>query len=400
MLKSALCAIAFFAIPLAYAADTGKRSITDKDLYSFRWIADAQISPDGSRVVYTLVNVAPKHDDYETALWMIPVSGGSPRQLTAGPHDSAARWSPDGKSVAFVRVAEREGKSSGPQIYLLSMDGGDARQLTDVPKGAGVPYWAPDGRTIAFSSATLAKDFEKPAGVEPESDVRVITRAEYRRNGGGYPDTARPSHIWTIATSGRMPARANQITSGDFDEDEITWSPDSSKIYFISDRTKESYYAPPQNALYSVAMAGGSIVKITGIDGAISALAIGPDGRRVAFTGEINAGDGVVVRSYSQPDLFVANLEPGSVAKNLTAAYDFDVAGSVGGDQAPPRGASQSRPWWTADGTSIVVMCGEQGRTNLKRISADSGKVELVDRRRLRSLLVYRERQIVRKQRC
>ena len=368
-----------------FAADA-KRPITETDLYAFQWAGSPQISPDGSKVVYTLVKVTAKHDNYETALWMTPATGGPARQLTSGPHDSAARWSPDGKLLAFLRATEKDGKPEPPQIYLLSMEGGEARALTEIPKGAGAPVWSPDGRSLAFSSTTLAKDFEKKKDdAGPESDVRVITRAEYRENGEGYIDPDRPDHIWVVDASRDLasPQKARQVTTGEFDESDITWSHDGSKLYFTSDRVKESYYAPPQNAIYEVNVAGGEIRKVAAIDGPIGGLALSPDGRRLAFVGELNRGElkpgeGVIQRSYSQPDLFVTAAEPGSTPKNLTANYDFDIAGDVGGDQAPPRGGGESKPFWSADGRDIFVRAAEEGRANLKRIDSETGKVEAV----------------------
>ncbi len=141
------------------AAD--KRPIAETDIYSFQWVAGPRISPDGSRIVYTHVTVNQKHEGYETALWMVPYSGGEARQLTAGPHDSSPQWSPDGKLLAFVRASEKDGKPQPAQIFLLAMDGGEARPLTDLPKGAGGPVWSPDGRSIAFSSINIPKDFDK-----------------------------------------------------------------------------------------------------------------------------------------------------------------------------------------------------------------------------------------------
>jgi len=124
-------AVAFSFALSAPAAD--RRPIAETDLYSFQWIANPRISPDGSRIVYTHVNVNQKHDGYETALWIIPSSGGPARQLTSGPHDSSPQWSPDGKLLAFVRAAEKDGKTQPTQIYLLAMEGGEARPLTDLP---------------------------------------------------------------------------------------------------------------------------------------------------------------------------------------------------------------------------------------------------------------------------
>ena len=151
-LCSLLCASAF-----ALSLFAGTRNITDTDLYRFKWIADPQISPDGSQIAYVLVTVADKHDNYNTALWIVPSSGGTPRQLTAGNRDSAPRWSPDGGTLAFLRGGEKEGKPAPAQIYLLSMRGGEPRPLTDLPKGAGNPVWSPDGKTIAFTSRDSAE---------------------------------------------------------------------------------------------------------------------------------------------------------------------------------------------------------------------------------------------------
>src|ERR1041385_2540214 len=116
---------ALFPAARAFAANS-KRPISETDIYAFQWIANAQISPDGSRVVYTHVKVTPKHDNYDTDLWIVPAAGGPARQLTGGPHDSDAHWSPDGRTIAFTRATEKDGKPT-PQIWLLPMDGGEAR---------------------------------------------------------------------------------------------------------------------------------------------------------------------------------------------------------------------------------------------------------------------------------
>jgi dipeptidyl aminopeptidase/acylaminoacyl peptidase len=374
----AALAIAF----LATAAGAG-RPIAETDLYGFRWIASPQISPDGAKIVYTLVTVNSKHDNYETSLWIVPAAGGAARQLTSGTHDSGARWSPDGRMLAFLRVPEqkdKDGKPQPPQIYLLSMDGGEARPLTDIPKGASGLAWSPDGRAIAFLSSTRPKDFDKKKDTkdEEESDVRVIVKAGYRMNGEGYIDPERPSHIWTapvpVVVGGTE--KATQVTKGGFNESDILWSHNGDKIYFTSTRVREPYYEPPHDEIYAVPTAGGEIAKVTGIDGSIHAMSLSPDGRHIAFVGSLNGGNGVLQRSYSQPDLFIASAEPGATPRNLTAAYDFDIGGGVGGDQAPPRGGGSARPYWSADGRSIFVDSAEEGRANLKRIDAETGKVE------------------------
>src|SRR5881628_454147 len=149
-----------------------QRAISDSDLFAFRWVASPQISPDGREAAYVLVTVNAKHDGYETSLWLVATDGASPpRRLTAGPKDAAPRWSPDGSTIAFLRP--QDGR---PQLYLLPLGGGEAQQLTDLPKGASAAAWAPDGKTIAFTSTTTAEELaKKDKTEEPKGDVRIIT---------------------------------------------------------------------------------------------------------------------------------------------------------------------------------------------------------------------------------
>src|SRR5262249_6209108 len=103
-----------------------KRNITNRDLFSFTWIADPQVAPDGSRVAFVKVTVNEKRDGYNTAIWIVSTATGETKQLTSGVRDSSPRWSPDGKYLVFVRVPEKDGRPDQPQLFMLSMDGGEA----------------------------------------------------------------------------------------------------------------------------------------------------------------------------------------------------------------------------------------------------------------------------------
>jgi dipeptidyl aminopeptidase/acylaminoacyl peptidase len=367
-----------------------RRPITETDLFKFMWAADPQISPSGSQVVFVRVNVNEDKDRYETQIFVVPSDGSAaPRPLTSGRNDRSPRWSPSGREIAFVRTPEPvDGKSKPAQIYLISMDGGEARALTDAPKGASSPVWSPDGRTIAFastpdtSSAQSKADSAKKAVDSTQkkhvSDVRVITRAQYRWNGGGYTDVTAHNHIWTVpasfTASGGLQT-AKQITFGEFDEGEPIWSPDGSRLYFTSNRRLEPYYETGGSELYSVPVSGGAIVKVASIDGDVGTIALSPDGKRIAFTGTANAKP---VRFFDQPDLFITDATPGSTPRNLTTGYDFDVESGIGSDQHPPRAGNGGGIIWSPDGRSVLVVTTENGRANLKRFSTSDGKVDSV----------------------
>ncbi len=402
-------ALAVMAQSSNAAPTSTKRAITEKDLFNFVWIANPQVSPDGSRVVFTRVVTDEKHTGYETSIWMGSTAGSQdPVRLTNGKHDAGARWSPDGKRIAFVRAGEKDdsGKPRPAQIAILSLAGGEAHAVTDLPKGAGGPVWSPDSKRIAFSSSTTQEDIEKEqhkkdsgkaeaafgnAGVKPasgppaptasksgtdddrESDIHIITRAVYRDNDEGYLDFKRHDHIWVVDVSNPSDeiAKPIQLTTGDYDEGEIIWTSDGSRIYFLTTRVDEPYYETPTTDIYSVSSHGGTPEKLAAIPMGIGNLALSPDGRRFAFHGAVTHP----VRSYTQPDLWVIDVAPNAQPRNLTANYDFDMGDAVFGDNAAPRGGNGATLHWSPDGNSLYDIVAKKGRTPIVRVDAQTGAV-------------------------
>ena len=373
------------------SADSQKRAITEKDLFDFVWIANPQLSPDGGRVALTRVTVDEKKTGYETSIWIVASNGKEgPIRMTNGKHDAQPRWSPDGKHLVFVRGGEKDetGKPRPAQLALLSLAGGEACIITDLPKGAANPVWSPDGKHIAFLSTTTQEDIEKRKSEksatkpgdskapenERESDVHVISRAIYRDNDEGYLDPKRHSHIWVLeipTASDEMP-KPMQLTSGNFDEGQLVWAPnDGSRIYFLTRHIEEPYYELPSTDIYSAPSAGGSAEKLTTVPMGIRDMVLSPDGRKMAFHGSITQP----VRSYSQPDLWVMDVAHDAQPKNLTANYDFDMGSSVFGDNAAPRGGHGRSLYWSSDGRSLFDTIEKQGRTPIVRVDAQTGAI-------------------------
>jgi dipeptidyl aminopeptidase/acylaminoacyl peptidase len=397
-----------FAVPIAVAAFTAsafaqKRNITEKDLFNFVWTGDAQVSPDGARVAFVRVTVNEKKEGYNTSIWIVPTAGNeAPHRLTTGERDSSPRWSPDGKFLLFTRTTEKDGKPESPQLFMLSMAGGDAFGFTNLPKGAGDPIWSPDGKLILFTSSSNPDDLDKqekkkrkeeeakraaaagpsaspakesdkkPADdaakkaetdTERESDIHVITRAVYRSNNEGYRDFKRPQHFWIVQAPHNPDEKVQpkQLTSGRFDEDSAVWSKDSSQIYFTTLRNDEPYYDLQKTELYSISANGGEPVRLTAVDMNLGDLALSPDGKQVAFTASVEQP----VNSYTQPDLWVLDLVKDAKPRNLTEKFDFDVGSSVFGDNGSPRAGGGNLPIWTADGKGIIENFEKEGQTNL-----------------------------------
>ena len=344
-MRSILSTVLITLVLVVSPASAQKRNITEKDLFGFNWIADPQISPDGSRVAFVRVTVNDKQDGYNTSIWVVSTAQGEPHQLSSGIHDSAPRWSPDGKYLVFVRATEKDGRPEPPQLFMLPMAGGDSFQFTTLAHGATQPQWSPDGKLIAFVNDANLEDLEKarekastpanPAEAKKpdnkrESDVRVITRAVYRSNGPGYLDYSHPDHIWLITAPRNADEKVTprQLTSGKFGEENVIWARDSSQIYFTADQTGEPYYDLPSTTVYSVAVAGGEPTKLTTFDMDAAGFTVSPNGKQFAFLAAI----GSPVLSYRQTDLWVMDIAPNAKPHNLTESFDYDIPGGLTGD--------------------------------------------------------------------
>jgi dipeptidyl aminopeptidase/acylaminoacyl peptidase len=396
--------VAIICLLVSSALFAQKRSITAKDIFSFTWIGDTQLSPDGSRAVYVQTTVNAKREGYDTALYLLDTSQPMtpPRRLTNGPHDTQPRWSADGTQIAFTRALEKDGKPQPPQLYLLSLAGGEPVQVSAMEKGVGSPQWAPNGSSIGVLSDTPIvpepktdkKDGTDKAKAEAhKSDVRIITKAVYRNNGTGYLDTKDASQLYLFSTEkvGAKPATPWQVTAGRFAVGEFVWSTSSDKIYYTSEHVDEPYYDLPHNEIYVVETSANDAAKdekappplstlVAKLTFDASGMVMSPDGKRLAFHGEEQPL--AKPRSHQQADLFVMDIdrtEPMRAAprvRNLTANYDYEMGGGVGGDNTAPRGGGRGGLVWTADGRSLIDGVGKQGSALLVSVDATTGAVK------------------------
>ncbi|TMB59652.1 MAG: hypothetical protein E6J49_14520, partial [Chloroflexi bacterium] len=200
-----------------------------EDLYAFRFLTDAQISPDGTRIAYAMREIDLEKNTYRSAIWIVPFDGGAPGQrLTYGTgQDAQPRWSPDGRMVAFAsdRNAQEDEKTKKKpkNLFVLSLDGGEARQLTTFSDDCGDPMWSPDGTRIAF----VVKD-PKPKDAADDGGIRVYDRLRYKTDEGFLLD-GRRKHVWIADISG---GGTRRLTDGDWDDLQPSWSPDARSIAF------------------------------------------------------------------------------------------------------------------------------------------------------------------------
>ena len=146
-MRCGLPALALLLVgPLAHA---DKAPFTIADHYRVVGVSDPQVGPDGARIVYVATHTDLSSAKKWSELRVVGADGTGDRALTEGRHaDASPRWSPDGRTIAFI--SDRAGEAA--QLFLLPLDGGDPRQLTTFPMGVGDPAWSPDGRFIAVTS--------------------------------------------------------------------------------------------------------------------------------------------------------------------------------------------------------------------------------------------------------
>jgi dipeptidyl aminopeptidase/acylaminoacyl peptidase len=350
---SRIFAVACFVLLCASAADfaeaQAKRGVTAEDYLAFQFAGDPHLSPDGKLVAYVVTTIDQKKNRRESEVWLVDADGsGAPRRVSAeGFSSNTPRWSPDGKTLAILsaRSAGAESPSSSstpaetpkPQIFLLSMSGGEGVALTKLKNAVQNYQWSPDGSRIVLVTATGPSDAVAPA--DRKSDVRHYTHIQYKFNDTGWFDDKR-RHLWVVTVSS---GEAKQITDGqDWNDTDPQWSPDGTRIAFVSDRTGKAYDDSHNTDVWVIPAAGGALTKISDHAFEDESPRWSPDGQQILFTGQTSR--------HQYPKLYVANSSGGTASQ--LAAKDLDTI--------PTELA------WPAPG-SFFFAAGEKGETRLFR---------------------------------
>ena len=340
--------------------------MTAEDIYAFRFLSDAQLSPDGERVAFSVRTVTPERDGYRSAIWLVPFDGSvEATRLTGGPgQDTLPRWSPDARTLAFVsdRAApeKADGKKRKPKnIFVLSLDGGEARQITTFDDDCGDIAWSPDGRRIVFT----VKD-AKAEGADDDAAPRVYERMRYKTD-EGYLSDQRRRHIWIVDVAGSEPWR---LTDGDWDDQHPAWSPDGREIAFVSNRSADR----ERNTVADIHVASvtdGKVRRVTDEVGQYGNPSWSPDGGTIACYG-IDKALGSASRNVH---LWLWPAVGGGKGTDPLAKWDRTVGSVVMSDM---RAQVQTLPpKWSADQKRVIFVGSDQGTANVYSVPTGGGEV-------------------------
>ncbi|HEX8722211.1 MAG TPA: S9 family peptidase [Pyrinomonadaceae bacterium] len=393
----------------ARQAAQSRRGVTAEDYYSFEFLSDPRLSPDGRWVAYVVTTVDQRQNRRLSQIWLAATDGSRPpRQFTTSPQSSSSpRWSPDGRSLAFLssrpapdsgaaqpgsptpspspstaatppsgtqpQAAETPAPAATPgqtgtattpgvpsalqtaaaadpapraQVWVLSLDGGEARRVTNLKNGAGNFDWSPDGTRLVLTTRTGPSDAKAPS-----SDVRHYRHTSYKFNDTGWFDDKR-SHVWVVEVGS---GAARQITSGeDWNDSDPQWSPDGTRIAFVSDRTGHAFDESRNTDVWVVSASGGALTKISDHEEEDSSPRWSPDGKWIAFTGRI--------RERDHPKIFLAPSAGGAPSRNVAPQLDLIPGGLA----------------WAEAGRALYFETGVKGETHLFRVEVKDGGIRQV----------------------
>jgi dipeptidyl aminopeptidase/acylaminoacyl peptidase len=366
---SCLFGLALVLLPGRLAAGQAMARVPSIDqALEMQTASGAALSPDGQRVVYEVSRTNWKDNAFERDLW-IADRAGSAHLLTAQVKSSSgAKWSPDGRWVAFVsdrpgQIAET--KADTRQIYVIDPTGGEARQVTKLDDGVDGFEWAPDSKTIAFTTKDPLSKAQKDR-MERYGEYTVIDGDE------------RMTHLWTVDVTAapvvapakeakeKSPAsaasappfgvpEAHRLTEGDgFSVQGFSWSKDGTKVAFAASKDGELKNGGT-TTVYVVTVADKKVTKLVTAPGPNSDPHFSPDGSEVAFV----TADGAQYFFYANQKIAVVPVAGGK-PRVVSGSFDED-AGLLD---------------WSEKGIYFAAL--KKTARHLYRLNATTGAVEQV----------------------
>ncbi|MCD8511126.1 MAG: S9 family peptidase [Bacillus sp. (in: Bacteria)] len=342
---------------------TTKRAVTMKDLQNINVLNDPQLSPDGATFAYVRQYIN-EDEEYTSHLFVQSTVETTPNQWTFGKgRVSSPRFSPDGKWLVYVTAKTEKEK---PQLYLLSLEGGEAKPLTQLENGVSQPIWSPDSKKILFSTSYKEKEIpsemkendEKKEKKKPEP--LVVERLKYKSDAAGFLDGKRAQlAVYDLGTE-----QVTFLTNDDFDHSPSSWSPDSTKIVYSANKEGDDAIV---SDLYLMELDTKISEKLTNSQGIFMSGNFSPDGTKIACFGNEREFAGASLIKLWLVDVHSKELT------SVTKDWDVYLTDAAIGDIRS--GHPNPGPVWSANGEKLYVTGSTEGNTNFYAIHL-SGKVE------------------------
>ena len=350
-------------------AQTARRPLNLDDLARLKDVRDPECAPDGRSVAFVVSAIDVKEDKPgQSHIWSVDVDGRNERQITSSQEsESSPRFSPDGKYLSFT--SSRPGKAKGNQVWLLDRSGGEAFQLTEV-KGRLQGYeWSPDSRRLALVVGDPDPDADTPpangsgpgaseAGNRPKVPKPiVIDRYRFKQDVQGYLLSGRHTYIYLFDISSK---KLERLTAGKTDESSPSWSPDGTRIAFMSNHAPDADREPSSQLFVVDAKPGSTEKAITPSTsrGGRGKPEWSPDGRTIAFL----EGDEKKYGAYGMEHLTIVPSDGGAPPVRVKATEALD------------RGVSN--PHFSADGKSITTLVTDDRSVYPIRVTLATGRAD------------------------
>ncbi len=317
-----------------------EKAITPEMVADLKSVRQVALSPDAKHVAYILSTPRNAEDEIGSnysEIWLVSTDGGAARQFTFKPiNASQVQWSPGGEKISFRST--RKDFDENAQVYAISIHGGEAAAVTNHNASVGSYAWSPDGKMIAFTSRDPESEEVKKA--KKRGADQIVVDENFRHN---------RLWVWNVETGEAHKAYDADMTTWAF-----TWAPDGATLAIQATETTLIDDSYMYKKIYTVDAKGGEPKLLCKTEGKLGGMAFSPDGSQLAFAGAVDLSDPIAQSTF----VVSAN---GGEPRNLTEGYQGSVNGIV----------------W-ADDKSLLAFATEGTHSVFKTVNVENGNEKAV----------------------